>query len=657
MKSNTESKDLNLTIVLESIYNGDYQLPEFQRDYVWKDVNIKSLFESVLSGHPIGTILILEMNKEEPLLAWTNFSEIIPASNRIMNYEEEDKNPPDFLILDGQQRLTSLAHITHGTIRSTWYLDLQPIKDSWEEAGKPSEKTAINDWIEQHLEISEYIKKGKKADDPMRYFKGKHKKMPLTILKDKNIFMRSLNEVRDAINQIINEKNYEKKNYRKLNLSETIENIEKVISDNASWSEFLGGPLPALVDNYFDYKLPTVVVSKYMGITGVCKVFTKINTTGIELGAFDLTVAVMYPKAVRLKQMFDEAIDSFPLVKVVDESAKRYILHTIALLSNKSPKTASLPEVLKPIDITSLWDTAVLKIEEACSNVDEYCGSFLNTGTTEYLVYSPLISILAFVVNTYPVKVLKDARLSILRSQKLKAWYFGSGLSNRYSEGTDAKQQKDKKEISQWMSSPTFEEDMPTWLSETISCNFNYSKSSAVGKAVISLFNLLPPKDFHEDKIVGPGQNVECDIHHIFPKAALRNKIMKERNIRDKSAADKILKNEFSSDNVLNLTWLTSKTNREIIRDRMPSDYLNEIITHYGGGQDGKKHLINNLNSHYISEEGLNFLLKDDFNGFIDERRKSIAFHMRTTCFVRSLTISENLNEAMVNEESIDFDA
>ena len=82
MAYTTESKDLNLSDVIDSIYDGEYQLPEFQRDYVWKDSNIKSLFESVLSSHPIGTILVLEIEKEDPLIAWINFAEIIPNEKK-----------------------------------------------------------------------------------------------------------------------------------------------------------------------------------------------------------------------------------------------------------------------------------------------------------------------------------------------------------------------------------------------------------------------------------------------------------------------------------------------------------------------------------------------------------------------------------------------
>ena len=64
MDNSTSSKDLKLNNVIEQIYEGDYQLPEFQRDYIWKDPNVKGLFESVLLGHPIGSILLLELNHD-----------------------------------------------------------------------------------------------------------------------------------------------------------------------------------------------------------------------------------------------------------------------------------------------------------------------------------------------------------------------------------------------------------------------------------------------------------------------------------------------------------------------------------------------------------------------------------------------------------------
>ena len=138
MDNSTSSKDLKLNSVIEQIYEGDYQLPEFQRDYIWKDPNVKGLFESVLLGHPIGSILLLELNKDNPLLAWVNFSEIIPPEIRLFDYKGNDKTPPKYLVLDGQQRLTSLSRLTNGTADKIWYLNLKLIKESWEKFGSPN---------------------------------------------------------------------------------------------------------------------------------------------------------------------------------------------------------------------------------------------------------------------------------------------------------------------------------------------------------------------------------------------------------------------------------------------------------------------------------------------------------------------------------------
>ena len=94
---------------------------------------------------------------------------------------------------------------------------------------------------------------------------------------------------------------------------------------------------------------------------------------------------------------------------------------------------------------------------------------------------------------------------------------------------------------------------MPNWLSNVYG-ELNANKSSAKGKAVISLFNILHQKDFYEDKLVGIDSTNDCDLHHIFPKAAMRNLIKKEKGIKDNSSADKYLKINYQIDSVLNLT-------------------------------------------------------------------------------------------------------
>ncbi|MBF4485147.1 DUF262 domain-containing protein [Flavobacterium sp. CSZ] len=630
MAYTTESKDLNLSDVIDSIYEGEYQLPEFQRDYVWKDSNIKSLFESVLSSHPIGTILVLEIEKDDPLIAWINFAEIIPDEKKRFDYKEVDREPPSYLVLDGQQRLTSLCHLTHGTATSIWYLDLNPIKIAWEDSGKPSEKDEIKNFVEQSIDIAEYIKKGKKTDDPVKYFRGAAKRLPLQLLKDKNTLNKAITDVRDAISSKITEKQYELKNYKKLTPKETKEELEAIITEDEGWKEFLGDLLPFILDNYFDYKIPTVVVSKKMGITGVCKVFTKINTTGIQLGAFDLIVAVLYPKKISLKQKFDDVIETYPLINALDGTAKRYLLQTLALYKKVSPKTSQLPVTLLPEWFSIDWDKCVDNLNNACELIDENCGSSLSKGTDQFLTYSPLLPVIANVIDKYPVEVSKNAILTVLRKNKLRAWYYGAGLSSRYSEGSDNKQVKDLPEMLKWFASGSFDEDRPKWL-DAIYSDINTGKSNAIGKTVVSLFNLKKAKDIYSDSQEVGAHRTDCDLHHIFPKAAMRNKLMAERGIKDKSVADKILKNEYNIDSILNQTWLLSTTNRDIVCDRMPSHYIADLIEQNGGGENGLKKVKDLFNDHCVGESCFNYLIEDNYFGFIEERRKDINRELMTT--------------------------
>ncbi len=635
MDPSTTSKDLRLNNVIQEIYTGEYQLPEFQRDYIWKDANVKGLFESVLLGHPIGSILLLELNKENPLLAWVNFSEIIPPEQRQFEYNGTDKVPPRFLVLDGQQRLTSLSRLTNGTSEKIWYLNLKTIKESWEKNNCPESEKELKEWIELGLDITSALSKQNKTADQLKDLRGKNRKMPLTLLSEKTRFTTILNEVRDEINQTVTEKNYEIKNHTKLKIKKSKNELQEIVNESSIWLKFLSAPINRLFDNYFNYNMPSVIVSEKMGITGVCKVFTKINTSGIALGAFDLLVAVMYPKDIRIKQMFDEAIDKYPLIKVLDEISKRYLLQTIALMAGISPKTASLPELIKPKHIENFWDTACEALEEACNQIDLNCGSALQKGTDKFLVYSPLVASVACILKEFPINI-KDGRLKLLRQHKLKAWYYGSGVADRYSDGTDAKQNQDINEMRLWFSSENMETNIPTWLKELWS-DFNSSKNASLGKAIISMINFKEPKDFYEDKPVGPASVVPCDLHHIFPKAALREQIMAKRQINDKGKAEKIIKSEFSVDSILNQTWIFSDTNRKIIADKLPSIYLEEIITQYGGKTSGKKKLLEIMQSHCINAEAVEALLKDDYETFILERKKSIISEFKTTGFVQNL--------------------
>lgn len=94
--------------------SGRYVLPSFQRDYVWKMDQIEELFSSIYHGYPFGTMLLWRINSngDSPLLNETFYQFLFhyheEKSNKAQNKISLLPNVDYWVVLDGQQRLTSL---------------------------------------------------------------------------------------------------------------------------------------------------------------------------------------------------------------------------------------------------------------------------------------------------------------------------------------------------------------------------------------------------------------------------------------------------------------------------------------------------------------------------------------------------------------------
>jgi len=97
-----ERTDKPVSILLEELGEGALGLPEIQRGYVWNRPQARDLIDSLYHEYPSGLILLWKP-KELPELRNTAL-------------DENSKRTPDFLILDGQQRLTSLIKVFDGEI-------------------------------------------------------------------------------------------------------------------------------------------------------------------------------------------------------------------------------------------------------------------------------------------------------------------------------------------------------------------------------------------------------------------------------------------------------------------------------------------------------------------------------------------------------------
>src|SRR5437762_7209614 len=83
------------------IERGELRLPEMQRQYVWRSTRVRDLLDSLYRGYPSGSILMWETDEPVPT---RNFA-IAQESNAFAGRK---------LLLDGQQRLTSLTAVLNG---------------------------------------------------------------------------------------------------------------------------------------------------------------------------------------------------------------------------------------------------------------------------------------------------------------------------------------------------------------------------------------------------------------------------------------------------------------------------------------------------------------------------------------------------------------
>lgn len=110
-----------ITIMLDKILSGEYAIPEFQRDFVWSSKQIVELFDSIIKGYPIGTLILWKPESE----SFRTLHEIggISVTQKQQEYEK-------MYILDGRQRITALISVLYpgGEYYNKIYIDLEEMQ-------------------------------------------------------------------------------------------------------------------------------------------------------------------------------------------------------------------------------------------------------------------------------------------------------------------------------------------------------------------------------------------------------------------------------------------------------------------------------------------------------------------------------------------------
>lgn len=118
--------------LMSKIENGDIGLPDLQRPFIWSNAKVRDLFDSMYKGYPVGNLLLWKEQNQDP-------RRVIGAGGH--------QAFPSLLILDGQQRLTSLFAVMKGREvlrdnhrREEIKIAFNPLKESFEVASASTEK-------------------------------------------------------------------------------------------------------------------------------------------------------------------------------------------------------------------------------------------------------------------------------------------------------------------------------------------------------------------------------------------------------------------------------------------------------------------------------------------------------------------------------------
>ena len=130
---------MKISQILDKVDDSQLYVPAFQRQYVWKRDHVKALFNSLIKEYPTGTILTWDTNNPPELKGKKQYDERQGAVK---------------LVLDGQQRITSLYMIIRGVIPPYY-----------------SEKEIVQDTRNLHVNVEtlelQYYKKQKMINNPL----------------------------------------------------------------------------------------------------------------------------------------------------------------------------------------------------------------------------------------------------------------------------------------------------------------------------------------------------------------------------------------------------------------------------------------------------------------------------------------------------------
>ena len=573
-----ESIDTDLSRLLTDVQNGSMQLPEFQRDWVWDDDRIRGIIASLSQGYPIGAIMRLKYGNPE-----------IQFKYRTITGVDGISVAPEYLILDGQQRLTSIYQAA---------LSKKPIYTKTDK-GKSikryyylSIEECLNDDIDRFdavfsvpddRKIKENFDRDVKLDISTREHEYENKLFPVNIVFDSGAI---LDWFMDYM------KFYEGKP----------EAMSEIHLFQAS-----------VLNTISAYKLPVITLGKSTPREAVCKVFENVNTGGVPLTVFELVTATYATRDFNLRKDWIQCRDSIcgfgntlrtDLFDGIDETT---FLTTVCLY------TSYLNKRLGKTNAVSCKKKDVLNLpyESYIANRDTVLTGFRIA--KEFLLRDQCVfrqRDLPYTTQLIPLAaicaVLGRSKCNEPNTIKiLSRWYWCGILGEMYCGANETRYAYDIEDVVDEVSGhPSLMRTINGAVFSSTRLLTLQTRLSAAYKGVMALLYKEKCCDFMNNTTIDIVNSMleSPDIHHIFPEAYCVKKGIKREKYNS----------------IINKTPILPATNRSI-GGNAPSEYLKTILKKVNGLTENE--LQRRVESHFIDYTKLKV---NDFNGCFISRAKSI---------------------------------
>ncbi|OFZ65785.1 MAG: hypothetical protein A2V79_08125 [Betaproteobacteria bacterium RBG_16_56_24] len=569
--------------ILGQIVKYNIQLPDFQRGWVWDDEHVRSLLVSVARSFPVGAVMLLETGGEARF-------QVRPLEN--VPFDKDMPPTAGLLILDGQQRLTTLTQVLalKGTVKTK------------NDKDKPIERHYYFD-IATALEGPERLEDALIAVEPDR--------------KLKTNFGRDV--VLDLSTPELEYTNFYFPCSQIMNWADWLQGLNQ--HNPSKLSDFLSFQRKVL-DAFNSYQLPIIKLTKETSKEAVCLVFEKVNTGGVPLSVFELMTATYaadnynlrddwFGSNLRKVESRQKRLAIEPIlegVETTDFLQAITMLHTLerrrADISTGKEGRQLTPVSAKRVAILTLPLTAYEQWADQVEIGFMLAAKFLRhecLTSARDLPYrtqlAPLAAVLALLKTRW-----REPRIH----SKLAQWYWCGVLGELYGGAVETRIANDVDELLSWIE---LDAELPRTVTDAAFQPDRLDRLTSRLSAAYKGINVLVLREGAEDFFWKANireldaEDVALDIHHIFPQDWCEKKGIPYKVYNA----------------IVNKTPISYKANRMIGGDA-PSHYLQRLQQHKQVLLDDA-HMNTILESHLIPAEALR---TDDFATFYQARKQAL---------------------------------